>query len=76
MWVEWGVRLATLLALLIVIAGLLVLALPDAREGPELVKLDATHSLRVADFIGAGMVAAGIIFVWVIVLAWQRKRIQ
>jgi hypothetical protein len=64
------------LALLVVIVGLVVLALPDTREGPELLQLDATHSLRVADFIGAGLVAAGALVIWITVLAWQRRRIQ
>lgn len=76
MWIQWGARLVTLLALLTVIAGLVVLALPEDREGPELVRLDATHSLHVTDVIGAGMVAVGVLLIWVAVLAWQRKRIQ
>lgn len=76
MWIQWGARLVTLLALLTVIAGLVVLALPEAREGPELVRLDATRSLHVTDVIGAGMVAVGVLLIWVAVLAWQRKRIQ
>jgi hypothetical protein len=75
-WIQWGARLVTLLALLTVIAGLVVLALPEAREGPELVRLDATRSLHVTDVIGAGMVAVGVLLIWVAVLAWQRKRIQ
>jgi hypothetical protein len=61
---------------LVVVIGLLVLALPDTKEGPELLQLDSAHSLRVADFIGAGLVAAGALAIWVTVLAWQRRRIQ
>jgi hypothetical protein len=75
-WVEWGARLVTLLALLIVIAGLLVLALPEAGEGAEVVRFDAAHGLRVADFVGAVMVAAGVLSIWATVLAWQRRRIE
>lgn len=76
MRVERRAPLITMLACLLVLMGLLVLALPDAREGPELVRLNAAHGLRLADFIGACMVTAGIFLVWATVLAWQRKRIQ
>lgn len=76
MWIQWGAHLVTLLALLTVIAGLLVLALPEARQGPELVRLSATRSLHVADFIGAVTVAVGVVLIWATVLAWQRKCIE
>ena len=76
MWFEWGARLITVLALLTIIVGLVVLGLPDTMEGREMVRLDAAHSLRVADLIGAGMVGFGALVTWAAVLAWQRKRIQ
>lgn len=76
MWIEWGARLITLLALLTIIAGLVVLALPDAREGQVVITLDAAHSLSVTDLIGAGLVAIGALVTWATVLAWQRKRLQ
>ena len=75
-WLKWGARLGTVLALLVVIAGLVVLALPDSMEGEELVRLDATHCVREADLLGAGLVTVGAVLVWLIVLTWQRKRIQ
>ena len=76
MWIERSVRLIILLALLVVLAGLLILALPDTRAGPELLQLDTALDLRLADFIGAGMVTVGIILIWGTMLAWQRKRIH
>jgi hypothetical protein len=76
LWIERSTNLVAGLALLVVIVGLLVLALPDTREGPELLQLDSAHSVRVADLIGGGMVAVGAIVIWVTVLAWQRRRIQ
>ena len=76
MWLEWGVRLIAILALVTIIAGLLILALPDAAEGREMIRLDSAHSLRVADLIGAGMVGAGAVVTWATVLAWQRKRFE
>ena len=75
-WIERGLNLVTGLALLVVISGLLVLALPDSKEGTELIQLDATHSLTVADSVGAAMVAVGALLIWVTILAWQRRRIQ
>jgi uncharacterized protein YjeT (DUF2065 family) len=75
-WFERGARLVTLLALLTVIAGLLVLALPNTQEGRELLRLDAAHSLNVADLVGAGLVTLGALLIWVTALAWQRKRLQ
>jgi len=66
----------TLLALFAIIAGLVVLALPDAMEGQVMIKLDAAHSLSVTDLIGAGLVTIGALVTWATVLAWQRKRLQ
>ena len=45
-------------------------------EGSEIVLLDKTHSLNLADLVGAAMVGAGIILAWAAVLTWQRKRIE
>ncbi len=76
MWVKWGARFLTLLGLLILVAGLVVLALPCKMEGGELVQLDAAHSLHVADFVGLGMVMSSVLLIWVTVLTWQHKRIR
>jgi len=75
-WGEWSLRIAAVLAVLILLAGLIVLALPDEMEGKQLVRLDDTHSLRVADVVGAVMVAGGALLAWAAVLTWQRKTIQ
>ena len=76
MWLEWGTQLITFLALLIIIAGMAVLALPEMMEGGEIAQLDKTHSLHVADLIGAALVGAGAIMAWAAVLTWQRRRIE
>jgi drug/metabolite transporter (DMT)-like permease len=76
LWIDWGTRLITILALLTIIIGLVVLALPDPQEGREMIRLDATHCLRVADLIGAALVAIGALLIWAALLAWQRKRIE
>ncbi len=76
MWLDWGTRLITILALFIILAGLLVLGLPDRMEGQKIIELDATHSLHLADLVGSGMLILGIVTTWATVLAWQRKRID
>jgi drug/metabolite transporter (DMT)-like permease len=76
LWLEWATRLIIILALLIIIAGLVVLALPDTMEGDVIIRLDDTHSLHAADMIGAILVGLGALLTWVTVWAWQHKRIQ
>jgi hypothetical protein len=76
MWFDWSVRLSTLLALVVLVSGLGVLALPERMEGQVMVQLDIAHSLRFADLVGAGLVAAGAGMAWLTVLAWQRRRLQ
>jgi hypothetical protein len=73
---ELGTQLVTILALLIIIIGMVVLALPELLEGGEIVQLDKTHSLHVADLVGAVMVGSGAILAWAAVLTWQRRRIE
>jgi drug/metabolite transporter (DMT)-like permease len=75
-WFDWGTRLLAILALLTIVAGLLILSLPEAMEGQEVVSLNKTHSLRVADLLGAALVGLGALAAWATVLAWQRKRLQ
>ena len=76
MWLDWATRLFTILALVITLIGLVILALPDRLEGQQMVRLDAAHSVHVADLIGAGLVGAGGLTTWAAVLTWQRRRIQ
>ena len=76
MWLDWGTSLITLLAFLTIVAGLVVLGLPDAMEGQVMIRLDATHSLSATDLVGAGLVAIGALVTWATVLAWQRKRLH
>jgi drug/metabolite transporter (DMT)-like permease len=75
-WFDWGTRLLAILALLTIVVGLLILSLPETMEGQEIISLNKTHSLRVADLLGAALVGLGAVVAWATVLAWQRKRIQ
>lgn len=76
MMFEWGTRLAAIIALVTILSGLVILALPDTLEGREMIAIDDTHSLNTADLIGAVLVGAGAVMTWAVVLAWQRRRIQ
>ena len=73
---EWGARLITILALVIIVVGLVLLALPELMEGAEIVRWDKTHSLRTADLVGMALVGIGAVMAWTTVLAWQRRRIE
>jgi hypothetical protein len=75
LWVKKGTRWVALIALLIILIGLVVLGLPDRVEGAKVVQWSSSHSLRVADLIGALMVGGGTLLVWATVLAWQRAHI-
>lgn len=73
---DWGTRLLAILALLTILSGLLILALPDTLEGREVIEIDQTHSLKVADLVGVALVGVGAVMTWAVVFAWQHKRIR
>jgi hypothetical protein len=76
LWFERGMCLGAIVALLIIVVGLVVLALPDTMEGRVMVSWGAYHSLRVADLVGCVLVAGGAGLTWITALAWQRNRIE
>ncbi len=63
-------------ALLIVLAGLLVLALPDPYEGGVLYDLDAAHSIRELDGIGLALLVMGGAASWWAGMLWQRRMVR
>ena len=70
---QWPVILLAALALLLLVAGLLVLILPDPYEGPALYHLDDEHSVRVLDVLGVVLLALGCAAAWGAGIVWQRK---
>jgi len=60
-------------ALLSLLLGLVIVALPDSASGSVVWALDATHGLRVADVIGALMLVSGSALTWIVSLIrqWQ-----
>jgi uncharacterized membrane protein YhaH (DUF805 family) len=60
-----------LVALLLLLAGLLAIALPDSISGTIVWAFGADHGLRQADVIGAALLAAGSALIWITGLVWQ-----
>lgn len=76
MWFDWSVRLITTLALLTIVIGLVVLALPSDMEGEVMIRLDNLTTLSTADLIGTGLAVIGVVATWVTLIFWQRIRIE
>lgn len=70
---DWRVLLFSAIACLVLVAGLLMLALPDSYEGRTLIEFDNTHSVRLLDGVGLGLAAAGAALAWLTGLCWQRR---
>ncbi len=66
------VLLATL-AVLLLLAGMIALILPDAYEGQEIYRINEMHAIRVLDLVGAALLAIGSAVAWAAGLAWQRR---
>lgn len=70
---QWRVILLAAMAVLLLLAGLVVVILPDAREGRVLYQLDQEHAVRALDVIGVGLLASGCVVAWLAGAAWQRR---
>ena len=70
---HWRVILLALLAVLLLVAGLVMLILPDPYEGKVLHQLDPQHTIRVLDVLGGGLVAIGCVVAWLAGAVWQRR---
>jgi len=70
---RWYVIVLAALAVLLLVAGLLALILPDDYEGPEIYSIDKMHSIRLLDLVGAGLLTLGSIAAWLAGLFWQRR---
>jgi drug/metabolite transporter (DMT)-like permease len=70
---QWRVILLALLAVLLLVAGLVMLILPDPYEGAVLYQLDPQRTIRVLDVLGGGLVAMGCVVAWLAGVVWQRR---
>lgn len=58
---------------LFILAGLIVLALPSAQEGMEVMQLDGAHALYAMDVIGMAIIGLGVILTWLSAQFWTRQ---
>jgi len=73
---DWLVTFLAAVAFIMLLAGLLLLALPDPYEGGILYSFDPDHSVRDLDGVGVLLVAVGILTAWGAGVLWQRKMIR
>jgi drug/metabolite transporter (DMT)-like permease len=70
---QWQVILLAALAVLLLLAGLWALILPDSYEGPEFYRFDEQHAVRALDTLGVLLLALGCAVAWSAGALWQRR---
>ncbi len=70
---HWRVILLAALAVLLLLAGLVALVLPDPYEGATLYRFDEQHVVRTLDILGMALLALGCVVAWLAGLLWQRR---
>lgn len=70
---QWRVILLAALAVSLLVAGLIVLILPDPYEGPTIHNFDEQHSVRALDLLGVVLLALGCTVAWGAGALWQRR---
>ena len=70
---QWRVILLATLAVLLSVAGLVILILPDPYEGPEIIQLDEEHTIRAFDILGLILLVLGCAISWGAGALWQRR---
>lgn len=70
---DWRVVVLSTLGVLVLVIALLVLALPDMYEGGEVYAIDRTHSIRILDLVGLGLIVVGGGTIWGAGALWQRQ---
>ena len=70
---QWQVVLLAVLAMLLLLAGLIVLILPDPYEGPEFYQVDEQHAFRALDILGMLLLILGCAVSWSAGALWQRR---
>lgn len=61
------------LAVLLLVAGLVALILPEDYEGPEIYRIDRMHAVRMLDLLGGLLLLLGSTAAWFAGLIWQRR---
>jgi|YNPBryantNP2012_1023418.scaffolds.fasta_scaffold138252_1 hypothetical protein len=60
------------LGLSLLLLGLITLALPIEEEGPELVRLNAQHSITLLDLLSTGLTGVGSALIFLSATLWTR----
>lgn len=71
--IQWRVVLLAVLALLLLLAGLATLILPDPYEGPTLYRFDDEHAIRAFDVLGVALLTLGSTAAWSAGVVWERR---
>lgn len=69
---QWRVILLSALAVLLQVAGLLSLALPESYEGPIIYTFNEQHAICALDGLGAILLIVGCLVAWGAGALWQR----
>jgi hypothetical protein len=69
---DWRISLLAGLAVFIILASLLILALPDRYEGEIIYTMDAAHTVRVLDAVGLCLLAVGGMAALAAGILWKR----
>jgi hypothetical protein len=70
---KWYVITLAVLAMLLLIAGLLALILPEEYEGREIYRIDEMHSIHMLDLVGGVLLITGSGVAWLAGLFWQQR---
>jgi hypothetical protein len=70
---QWRVILLAVLAVLLLVAGLVALILPDSYEGEALYEFDKQHTFRLLDGIALVLLILGCIVAWIAGIVWHRR---
>ena len=70
---KWYVLTLAAVAVLLLIAGLLALILPEDYEGREIYQIDRLHAVRLLDLLGGALLLVGSLAAWAAGLTWQRN---
>lgn len=70
---QWRVIVLAALAVLLLLAGLAILILPDPYEGPLVKQIDEDHAIRAFDLLGLVLLVLGCALSWSAGALWQRR---
>lgn len=70
---RWYVVVLAAVAVILLVAGLVALVLPEEYEGRDVYHFDPRHSVRVLDVLGVSLLCGGCALAWLAGALWQRN---